>query len=161
MIKKIPMTKAGYEKLRSDLERLVKVERPKNIQAISEARAHGDLSENAEYHAAKERQSFIEGRIQELQAKIAHAQVIDVASIQHSKVVFGATVDLEDGESGEERSYTLVGVDEIDVKRGRISVESPIGRALIGHEVGDVVTIRTPARTVDYEILSIRFDEVE
>ncbi|MBI1865121.1 MAG: transcription elongation factor GreA, partial [Nitrospirae bacterium] len=107
MMKKIPMTKAGYEKLRSDLEHLVKVERSKNIQAISEARAHGDLSENAEYHAAKERQSFIEGRIQELQAKIAHAQVIDVASIQHSKVVFGATVALEEGESGEERSYTI------------------------------------------------------
>ncbi len=161
MMKKIPMTKAGYEKLRSEHERLVKAERPKNIQAIAEARAHGDLSENAEYHAAKERQSFIEGRIQEIQAKMAHAQVIDIGSIQHKKVVFGATVDLEDGESGEERSYTLVGVDEVDVKRGRISVESPIGRALIGHEVGDVVTIRTPARTVDYEILSIRFDEIE
>lgn len=157
-MQRIPMTKEGYEKLKDELERLMREERPRNIRDIAEARAHGDLSENAEYHAAKERQSFIEGRIQELQGKIARAQVIDPSSIRQSRVAFGARVRLLDGGTEEEREFCLVGPDEADVKCNRISVTSPVGRALIGKEVGDVVTIKTPAKTVEYEILEISFE---
>jgi len=155
---KIPMTRRGYENLKEELERLKRVERPKNIQHIAEARAHGDLSENAEYAAAKERQSFVEGRIRELETKIADAEVIDTSNFSTEKVVFGATVILIDTDSGDKRQVTLVGQDEIDLKDGKISVHSPVGRALIGHRVGDLVTIVAPAKTAEYEVIEIRFD---
>ncbi|MBI5141198.1 MAG: transcription elongation factor GreA [Nitrospirae bacterium] len=154
---KIPMTPGGYKKLESELEQLIKVERGKNIKDIEEARAHGDLSENAEYHAAKERQSFIAGRITELQAKIAMAEVIDPSRIVSDRVVFGATVSIMDVDTDEEKQYTLVGPDEGDVKNGRVSIESPLARALIGKSVGDEVTVTTPTRSIDYEILDIKF----
>lgn len=155
---RVPVTPSGFQKMKDELERLLKVERPKNVQAIAEARAHGDLSENAEYHAAKERQSFIEGRIQELQGKIARAEVIDPATISQSKVAFGATVKTLDVEAGEEYVFILVGTEEADVKKGRISISSPVGRALLGKEVGDTVVIKVPARTIEYEILEISFE---
>jgi transcription elongation factor GreA len=153
------MTKTGYEQLRKELERLKKEERPKVIEAIAEARAHGDLSENAEYAAAKERQSFIEGKIQELETKLAEAQIIETRNLSTDKVVFGATVLLKDTETDEKRQYTLVGQDEADIKNGKISVQSPVGKALIGHRVGEWVSIVTPSKTVEYEILEIRFEE--
>jgi len=153
------MTKKGHQMLHDELERLRTVERPKNVKDIEEARGHGDLSENAEYHAAKERQGFIEGRIQEIQGKLANAQVIDTSNLSNEKVVFGATVLLLDMETEEEKRYTLVGTDESDLKEGKISVISPVGKALIGHRVGDVVSIRVPAGTVDYEVLEIFFEE--
>jgi len=152
---KRPITKKGYEQLKIELERLKKVERPKIIQEIVEARSHGDLSENAEYHAAKERQSFVEGRIRELESKLAHAQVINTVGISSDKIVFGATVLLQDINDGEEKRYTLVGQEEADLKNGRISVHSPVGRALIGHRVGDVVKVAVPSGTAEYEILEI------
>lgn len=155
---RIPITPEGYRRLQEELDRLIKIERPKNIQAIAEARAHGDLSENAEYHAAKERQSFIEGRIQELQAKLAMAEVINPSRINQSKIAFGATVRVLDVEADEEYTFTLVGPDETDVKTGKISVTSPVGRALLGKEVGDVVIIKAPARTIEYEVLEIGFE---
>jgi transcription elongation factor GreA len=155
MTQKIPMTKEGYEKLKQELDHLIKVERPKNIQDIEEARGHGDISENAEFHAAKERQGMIEAKKRELQHKLAHAQIIDVSKLSNEKVVFGATVTLADTESGDIRKYTLVGQEEADLKKGKISVQSPVGRALIGHTVGEVVTIKTPAKTVEYEIQEI------
>lgn len=156
-MQKIPMTPDGYRKIQKELDRLIKVDRPNNVQAIAEARSHGDLSENAEYHAAKERQGFIEGRIAELQGKIANSEVIDPSRINSDKVVFGATVDLLNLENDEEKCYMLVGPEEGDVKNGRISVTSPMGRALIGKSVGDEVSIKTPARTIEVEILDIRF----
>jgi len=159
MAEKIPMTKKGFVKLQEELERLRKVDRPQNIRDIEEARGHGDLSENAEYHAAKERQGFIEGRMQELQGKLAHSQVIDTSKFTNEKVVFGATVVLLDQDSEEEKKYMLVGTDEADLKEGKISVISPVGKALIGHRVGDIVSIRVPAGTVDYEVLDISFEE--
>jgi transcription elongation factor GreA len=154
---RVPMTPEGYQKLKDELDRLIKVERPKNIQDIAEARAHGDLSENAEYHAAKERQSFIEGRIQELQAKLAMADVIDPARINQSKIAFGAKVRVVDIEADTEYEFTLVGPEEADVKSGKISISSPVGRALIGKEVGDVAVVKAPARTIEYEIVEINF----
>ena len=159
MAEKMPMTKTGYIRLQDELERLRKVERPKNIRDIEEARGHGDLSENAEYHAAKERQGFIEGRMQELQGKLAIAEVIDTSRLSNEKVVFGATVVLLDQDSEEEKKYTLVGTDESDLKEGKISTLSPVGKALLGHRVGDVVTVRVPAGTVDYEVLEIKFED--
>lgn len=156
---KIPMTKKGYERLRSELERLIKNERPKILSEIAEARSHGDLSENAEYHAAKERQGFIEGRIKELETKLADAQVIDTAKLKGDRVVFGATVTLLDLNDEARKKYTLVGQDESDLKIGKISVHSPVGRALINRSVGDTVEIHTPARRLEYEILEIRFEE--
>ncbi len=155
---KVPITKNGYEQLRKDLEKLKRVERPKVIEAIAEARAHGDLSENAEYAAAKERQSFIEGKIQELETKISHAQIIETKNLSNEKVVFGVTVVLKNTENDETQRYTLVGQEEADIKKGKISVQSPVGRALIGHKVGDWVSIVTPAKTVEYEILEIGLD---
>lgn len=155
---RIPMTPEGYEKLKEELERLIKVERPAIIQAIAEARAHGDLSENAEYHAAREKQSFIEGRIQELQAKLARAYVIDPSKINQNKVAFGAKVKVVDLDTGEEKIFHLVGQEEADVKNGKISITSPVGKALIGKEVGDQVSIKAPARIINYEILSISFE---
>lgn len=154
---RVPMTPEGYQKLKDELDRLMKIERPKNIQDIAEARAHGDLSENAEYHAAKERQSFIEGRIQELQAKLAMADVIDPAKINQSRIAFGAKVKVVDIEADTEYEFALVGPDEADVKSGKISISSPVGRALIGKEVGDVAVVKAPARTIEYEIVEINF----
>jgi transcription elongation factor GreA len=155
MTRKIPMTREGYEKLKRELDHLIKVERPKNIREIEEARAHGDLSENAEYHAAKERQGHIDAKKRELEHKLAHAQIIDVSKLSNEKVVFGTTVTLADAQSGETKTFTLVGQEEADLKKGKISVQSPVGKALIGHRVGDVVTIKTPGKTVEYEIQEI------
>jgi transcription elongation factor GreA len=157
-MERIPMTPEGYKKLKEELERLIKIERPKNIKAIEEARAHGDLSENAEYHAAKEKQSFIEGRIRELQSKVARAQVIDPSTISQDKVAFGARVKLMDTETGEEKTFQIVGPEEADVNNGKISIHSPIARALIGKEVGDIAVVKAPARTIEYEILEINFE---
>jgi transcription elongation factor GreA len=155
---RVPMTPEGYQKLKAELDRLLKVERPKNIKDIAEARSHGDLSENAEYHAARERQSFLEGRIQELQAKLARAEIIDTSKVNQSKVVFGARVKVVDVEAEEEYVFHLVGSEEADVKSGKISVTSPVGRALIGKEVGDVAIVKAPARTIEYEIAGISFE---
>jgi transcription elongation factor GreA len=155
---KTPITRKGYEQLREELDRLKRAERPKVIQAIAEARSHGDLSENAEYHAAKERQSFIEGRIQELETKLANARIIETHQLTAEKVAFGSTVLLLDLESNAKKKYTLVGQDESDLKNGKISVTSPVGRALISHKVGDRVEINTPARIINYEILEISLE---
>lgn len=155
---KMPITPEGFQKLQEELDRLLKVERPQNIKAIAEARAHGDLSENAEYHAAKERQSFIEGRINEVQSRLAHAHVIDPSKISQDKIAFGASVKVMDTETAEEKKFMLVGPDEGDAKNGRISISSPVGRALIGKSLGDIVTIKAPAKTMEYEILEIRFE---
>ncbi len=155
MTQKIPMTQTGYDKLKQELDRIVKVERGKNIRDIEEARAHGDLSENAEYHAAKERQGHLDAKKRELEQKLAHAQIIDVSKLTNEKVVFGATVTLADTESGSIKKYTLVGQEEADLKLGKISIQSPVGKALISHKVGDVVTIKTPVKTVEYEIQEI------
>jgi transcription elongation factor GreA len=153
-----PLTKTGVERLRAELASLKKVDRPRIIAAIAEARAHGDLRENAEYHAAKEQQAFIEGRIQHLEYTISHAQIIDVARLSPGdKVVFGATVTLSDEETGEETRYQIVGDVEADIKHNRIAVSSPISRALIGHEVGDVVVVRAPAGEREYEIVGVEY----
>jgi transcription elongation factor GreA len=152
------MTIAGAERLKSELHRLKTVERPSVIQAIAEARSHGDLSENADYDAAKERQGFIEGRISEVEAKLANAQVIDPAAIDaDGNVVFGATVDLEDGASGERVTYQIVGDDEADIKHGKISVSSPIARALIGKAEGDTADVQAPGGVRSYDILAVRY----
>ena len=156
---KRPITKEGYQKLREELERFKKVERPKNIQDIAEARAHGDLSENAEYSAAKERQSYIAGRMADLENRLATSEIIDTSRLDSSKVVFGATVKLIDLFKGESKKYTIVGEDEADLKNGKISLSSPVGRALIGNKVGDVVTIKAPAGDREYEIQGISFGE--
>jgi transcription elongation factor GreA len=158
VLKRVPITPTGYQKMQEELSRLLKVDRPKNIRDIAEARAHGDLSENAEYHAAKERQSFIEGRIQELKMKVALADVIDPAKITQSKTAFGATVKVLDVDTDEEKSFFLVGPEEADAKNGKISISSPVGKALLNKEIGDVVTINAPARTLEYEILEISFE---
>jgi len=155
MSQKVPMTQTGYDKLKQELDRIIKVERGKNIRDIEEARAHGDLSENAEYHAAKERQGHLDAKKRELEQKLAHADIIDVSRLTNEKVVFGATVTLVDTESGSIRKYTLVGQEEADLKKGKISIQSPVGKALISHKVGDVVTIKTPVKTVEYEIQEI------
>ncbi|HSH28701.1 MAG TPA: transcription elongation factor GreA [Thiohalobacter sp.] len=155
---KVPLTKRGAEKLREELKQLKNVERPRVIEAIAEARAHGDLKENAEYHAAREQQGFIEGRIKEIEGKLSHAQVIDVTRMDNTgKVIFGATVDLADEDSGEEFSYQIVGEDEADIKSGLLSVNSPIARGLIGKQEGDVVTVTTPGGDRNYEILEVRY----
>ncbi len=156
-MQRIPLTPEGHRKLKEELDRLVKVERPANVKAIAEARAHGDLSENAEYHAAKERQGFLEGKIRELQSKLSRANVIDPARISHDRVAFGATVTVMDLETEDEQVYTIVGSEEADAKCGRISLSSPVGKALMGKEVGDVAVIRAPAKTIEYEITEITF----
>ena len=156
---KIPVTLAGAEKLRGELHELKTVQRPKIITAIAEARSHGDLSENAEYAAAKERQGFIEGRIAELEAKLAHAQIINPALIDaDGRCVFGATVELEDMGSGEVVTYQIVGDDEADIKQNKISIGSPIARALIGKYAGDQVEVQTPGGVRKYEILDVRYE---
>ena len=153
-----PMTKTGAERLRGELAQLKKVDRPKVIAAIAEARAHGDLKENAEYHAAREQQSFIEGRIQHLEYSISHAQIIDVAKLNAGeKVVFGARVTMADEETGDETTYQVVGDVEADIKQNLIAVSSPISRAIIGREVGDVVTVRAPAGDREYEIVDVEY----
>ncbi len=157
----IPMTRAGAEAIKRELKRLKTVERPKNVQEISTARDHGDLRENAEYHAAKEKQSHIEGRIQMLEDRLARAEIIDVKKLSGDKVLFGATVKLEDTDSGAKAQYTIVGETEADLKKGRISITSPIARGLIGREVGDTVTIRTPGGEREYEIHEVLFLEYE
>ena len=152
------MTRSGYDKLKEELERLKRVERPAIIKAIAEARAHGDLSENAEYHAARERAGFIEGRISELEAKLANAQIIDPKLVDaDGRCVFGATVDVED-ETGEKSTWQIVGEDEADIKKGRIFVSSPIARALIGKESGEVVDVQTPGGKKRYEIIDVRYE---
>ena len=156
---KVPMTKTGEQALREELERLRKVERPRIIAAIAEAREHGDLKENAEYHAAREQQSFAEGRIMEIEGKLSHAQVIDVTTIPHTgKVIFGTTIDLINLANDQEVTYRIVGDDESDVKRNLISVSSPIARALIGKEEGDVVVVKAPSGDVEYEIDQVRHE---
>jgi transcription elongation factor GreA len=154
-----PITKKGYDALKAELDRLRKVERAKNIEAIAEARAHGDLSENAEYDAAKERQGFIESRIAELETKLADARVVDTTGRTTDTVVFGATVCVIEQESQAKKQYTLVGQDEADMKFNKISVQSPVGRALIGKRVGDFVEVTTPAKVVEYEVVEIKFVE--
>lgn len=154
----IPITKRGAELLKEELQRLKAVERPAVINAISEARAQGDLSENAEYDAAKEKQAFIEGRIQEVEAKLSAAQVIDPTQLDtDGRIVFGATVDLEDLESGKAVSYQIVGDDEADLDSGKISVSSPIARALIGKFEGDVATVLAPGGEREYEVITVRY----
>jgi transcription elongation factor GreA len=152
------MTAAGAAKLRAELQELKTVARPRVIAAIAEARAHGDLKENAEYHAAREQQSFTEGRIAEIESKLAHAHIIDVTALSVSdKIVFGSTVSLVDEESAEERRYQIVGEDEADIKEGKISFGSPIARALIGRRVGDVVNVQTPGGIKTYEIMDVQY----
>ncbi|HLS51155.1 MAG TPA: transcription elongation factor GreA [Burkholderiaceae bacterium] len=154
----IPLTKNGVERIEKELRRLKTVERPDVINAIAEARAQGDLSENAEYDAARERQGFVEGRIQELEATLANAQVIDPSTLDAGgRVVFGATVNIEDLESGENVSYQIVGDLEADIKENRISVSSPVARALIGKEVGDIIEVQAPAGVREYEIIEINY----
>ena len=159
MTTKVPITARGAEKLREELAQLKKVERPRITQAIAEARAHGDLKENAEYHAAREQQGFIEGRIKDIESKLSHAQVIDVKTLNAGgKVVFGATVVLLDLNTNEEKTYQIVGVDEADLKHGKISVTSPVARALIGKIEGDEVALEAPGGTHEFEVLEVRYE---
>jgi len=156
-VKRSPMTLRGAQLLRAELKRLKAEERPRIIKAIAEARSHGDLSENAEYHAAREQQGFTEGRISEIEARLASAEIIDVATVSAGgKVVFGATVELED-EAGQTVRYQIVGEDEADIRAGRISISSPIARALIGKTQADLVDVAAPGGTVSYEIVSVRY----
>ena len=155
---KIPMTRRGAELLRSELQRLKTIERPANSAAIAAARSHGDLSENAEYHAARERAGFIEGRISEIETKLANAQVIDPKLVAaDGRCVFGATVEVEDG-AGSAATWQIVGEDEADIKAGRISISSPIARALIGKESGESVEVQTPGGVKRYEIIDVRYE---
>lgn len=155
---KVPMTVVGEQRLREELDTLRSVKRPRVIAAIAEAREHGDLKENAEYHAAREEQGFIEGRIQEIEGKLSNAQVIDVTKLPRTgKVIFGVTVELLNMETDEEVTYRIVGEDEADIKCSRISVSSPIARALIGKEEGEVVLVRTPGGNVEYEISGVEY----
>ena len=155
---KVPLTVAGAEALKAELQRLKHRDRPDVIRAISEARAQGDLSENAEYDAAKERQSFVEGRILDIEGKLSSAQIINTAMLDDDgRVVFGVTVDLEESESGEKVSYQIVGEDEADLKLGKVSFTSPIARALIGKSAGDVAEVRAPGGVKEYEIVDVRY----
>ena len=155
---KVPLTVAGAEALKAELQRLKHKDRPDVIRAISEARAQGDLSENAEYDAAKEKQSFVEGRILDIEGKLSSAQIINIALLEDDgRVVFGVTVDLEETESGEKVSYQIVGEDEADLKFGKISFTSPIARALIGKSAGDEVEVRAPGGIKEYEIVDVRY----
>jgi transcription elongation factor GreA len=157
-MKRNPMTLRGAEALRNELRRLKSEDRPRVIKAIAEARSHGDLSENAEYHAAREQQGFIEGRIGEIEAKLSTAEIIDPSTVtNHGKVIFGATVELEAQDDGKAISYQIVGEDEADIKSGRISITSPIARALVGKSAGDVVDVAAPGGTRSYEIVKVRY----
>ncbi|KRT54429.1 transcription elongation factor GreA [endosymbiont of Ridgeia piscesae] len=156
---KVPLTARGANKLQEELQELKSVARPRVIKAIAEARAHGDLKENAEYHAAREQQSFIEGRIKDIEGKLSHAQIIDVTTINaNGKVVFGATVDVIELDNNEEHTFQIVGDDEADIKSGLISVSSPIARALIGKAEGDEVNLETPGGLREFEVLEIRYE---
>lgn len=157
MTTKIPMTSEGYQRLEEELRHLKLNERPAIIRAIAEAREHGDLSENAEYHAARERQSFVEGRVAELEDKIARAEVIDVTKLSGKQVMFGATITVVDEDTDEKNSYQIVGPDEADVKAKRLSITSPLARAVIGKKVGDTVEVTTPNGSKSYEILKVAF----
>jgi transcription elongation factor GreA len=161
MADRIPMTPLGQRKLRDELKRLREVERPKNVLDIEVARAHGDISENAEYAAAKERQSFLEGRIREVDGMIALSEVIDPGKLSGSRVVFGATVRLADTESGDETVYSIVGDHEGDIKEGRIAISAPLARALIGRETGDTVNLRTAKGSREYQIQEVKFIAVD
>lgn len=157
-MKRMPLTAKGAERLRGELKRLKSEDRPRVIQAIAEARSHGDLSENAEYHAAREQQSFIEGRIKDIEGHLSNSEIIDITSIAvGDKVVFGATVDLEDQDGGNKVVYQIVGDAEADIKTGLISVSSPIARALVGKSEGDVVDVVAPSGTRSYEIVAVRY----
>lgn len=157
-LNKVPMTQEGADKLRVELNQLKSVERRQIIEAIAEARAHGDLKENAEYHAAKERQSFIEGRIKDLEGKLQHCNIIDVTKFENNgKVIFGATVTLLNLENEAETKYQIVGVDEADLKHSKISVGSPMARGVIGKGEGDVVVINTPSGNAEYEIVEVEY----
>jgi transcription elongation factor GreA len=159
MTNMVPMTIAGADKLREELNRLKTVTRPQVIAAIAEARAHGDLKENAEYHSAREQQSFVEGRINDIEYKLSHAHVVDITKVPHSgRVVFGVTVVLADEDTEEENRYQIVGEDEVDIKAGRISVNSPIARALIGKEEGEVADVQTPSGIKSYEIVEVLYE---
>jgi len=159
MMSKVPLTVAGAEKLRTELHRLKTVDRPAVIAAIAEARAHGDLSENAEYDAAKERQGFVEGRIKDVEGKLSNAQIIDPKLLDaDGRCVFGATLDLEDQDTGTQVSYQIVGEDEADIKAGKISVNSPIARALIGKFAGDIAQVQAPGGLRQYEVLEVRYE---
>jgi transcription elongation factor GreA len=158
MADRYPMTPRGQQNLKEELKRLREVERPKNVQDIEEARAHGDLRENAEFHAAKEKQSFIEGRSREIESILAQAEVIDPGKLSGSRVVFGATVRLTDTDSGDETTYRIVGDYEADIKQGRIAISAPLARALIGKETGDTVTLKTGKGSREYQISEVRFD---
>ena len=154
----IPMTLAGKQRLEEELKNLKSVERPAVIQAIATARAHGDLSENAEYDAAKEKQAFIEGRIAEIDDKLARAQVVDPKTIRTDKIVFGAKIELLDVDNDEKKVYFIVGTDEADIKQGKLSIESPVARQLLNKSAGDSVTVKVPKGNVEYEILSVSYD---
>jgi transcription elongation factor GreA len=154
---KVPMTGSGFLRLQEELKHLKSVERPAVIRAIAEAREHGDLSENAEYHAARERQSFIEGRVAELEDQIARAEVIDVSKLGGTTVKFGATVKLSDEDTGEEQTYQIVGAAESDIKSGLLSITAPLARALIGKTIGDNVEVATPRGSKSYEIVNVAF----
>lgn len=155
---KVPMTVEGADALRAELEQLKKVDRPRIVQAIAEAREHGDLKENAEYHAAREQQGFCEGRVQEIEGKLASAQIIDISQLpKGDKVIFGTTVDIVNVETDETLTYKIVGDDEASVKLNKISINSPIARGLIGKEIGDVALIRTPGGEVEYEIDGVKY----
>ena len=158
-LKRVPITARGADALRVELRKLKSEDRPNVIKAIAEARAHGDLSENAEYHAAREQQGFIEGRIQELEAKLSNAEIIDVTQMQNTgKVIFGATIDVEEEDSGAKQTYQIVGEDEADIRAGRVSITSPIARALVGKSEGDVVDVTAPGGIRSYEIVAVRFE---
>ncbi len=158
-MKRNPMTLRGAELVRAELKKLKSEDRPNVIKAIAEARSHGDLSENAEYHAAREQQGFIEGRISEIESKLSTAEVIDVTTLTNTgKVVFGATVDLTDEDTGKSVTYRIVGEDEADIRAGRIAVTSPIARALVGKSVGDVADVAAPGGTKSFEIVAVRYE---
>jgi transcription elongation factor GreA len=156
-MEKVPMTAAGYNRLQDELKHLKSVARPEVIKAIAEAREHGDLSENAEYHAARERQSFIEGRVMELEDRISRAEIIDTSKLSGDTIKFGATVTLADEDTDEEITYQIVGQDESDIKEGRLSISAPLARSLIGKAEGDQVEVTTPGGSKSYEIVSIQF----
>ncbi|QGX40565.1 transcription elongation factor GreA [Permianibacter aggregans] len=156
---RVPMTARGAEALKVELQELKTVARPRVIEAIAEARAHGDLKENAEYHAAREQQGFIEGRIAEIEAKLSNAQIIDVSKLTNDgKVIFGTTVVLSNTENGNEMTYRIVGEDEADIKNGLINIGSPIARALVGKFEGDVVVVKTPGGDIEYEIVEVKYE---
>lgn len=158
-MQRFPMTKKGHDALQEELQQLKSVDRPRISAAIAEARAHGDLKENAEYHAAREQQGFVEGRIQDIEGKLSNAQVIDVTAMPKTgKVIFGVTVDIVNVDTDETKTYQIVGDDEADIKANKISVNSPIARGLIGKEEGDSVGIQTPAGLVEYEIVEVRYE---